>query len=461
MPPEGVFSPPFSSLDLYEGETYTVPNPGEIDEFDSHPAYLFHDACWQLLLSRVSSRQGLSPQDIATADVASVLFQLLQCLHQERYRGFLVRHDYGGVSRFRGPFGHDRFSYERHLKSANWGFALADPNLDLPEETSAYLFRNLPVCAREPVQPAAEKDCYDCYAGHSSSGYNDPFGRLPLEIIDLLLTKLRTVDLCCFRLASRVVARHTPGESCLSQSFWESRFSLDMEMGFFFAAQPPPFPRKEINWHVLYMRLGQALADDSKPNLRNRKRIWTCLSHIEASMTPFFNDANCEWPPQTETPGLQLPWDGHRPGLVIRTHSLFTSVDYPEQKLLLPPLPWPSSLCLTVSFILFNCQRYISGLRLSYIQSNGSHLVLEKAGVLIPETAEHLYLEPDAIPHAIKVYCVSDGIIGLEFFQNECVGNSSGILLGYSSVEQGGVSNAKLYPTAPAVFRGLFLSFDV
>lgn len=173
---------------------------------------------------------------------------------------------------------------------------------------------------------------------------------------------------------------------------------------------------------------------------------------------PFFNDVNRGWPPETESTGPQLPPNGYRAGLLIRSHAART---YTHQELLLPPLPWPSPLRLSVSFILFNCQRYVSGFCLSYSTgSNGSRSVLEKAGVLIPETEEHLDLGQDSIPHAITIYSTMDGIIGLEFFRDEHVANKS-ILLGYSSVKLGDVATAKLYPRTPSMFKGLSLAFDV
>lgn len=86
-----------------------------LDEHDLPPTpdlttYLFHDACWQLLPSRLGVRRGHG-----SSRVIKLLFQTLCCLPKASHGALLTRHTYYGAARYRRSFGCVRTGYERSL----------------------------------------------------------------------------------------------------------------------------------------------------------------------------------------------------------------------------------------------------------------------------------------------------------------------------------------------------------
>lgn len=85
-----------------------------------------------------------------------------------------------------------------------------------------------------------------------------------------MLSLLPSTSVQGLRLASRHVASKTDPAS-LPQSFWQSRFSADFEMGFAW----PVDASANQNWREAYLLLKEAFNDTSgSAHARNRCRIW-------------------------------------------------------------------------------------------------------------------------------------------------------------------------------------------
>ncbi|KAI1815551.1 hypothetical protein GGS20DRAFT_542913 [Poronia punctata] len=105
----------------------------------------------------------------------------------------------------------------------------------------------------------------------TSTNVSDPFSRLPVELIEMILTFVATEDILPFRLSSRAVATVS-----LSQGFFRSRFWPDHEFGMLFDAfLLKPADRAGIDWKALYLLSRTRRTKDlATLKERNRLRIW-------------------------------------------------------------------------------------------------------------------------------------------------------------------------------------------
>ncbi|KAK5631268.1 hypothetical protein RRF57_006982 [Xylaria bambusicola] len=189
---------------------------------------------------------------------------------------------------------------------------------------------------------------------------NDCFGKLPIEIMDLILQVIPSIDVLSLKLGSHVIA-NTP----LSDRFWHSRFTHGREFDYVFEFSQ--YSKYRGQWKRIFLSTRRL---QHQPSLVNRKRIWgltTALHKIMTQMRPCHGSAIRSWfepeaPPdsrawitasRTLRPAQWLFSEGSR--------SLY------ERVLILPEILSAISFSVTDLFT----GRYISGLQIR--DTNGNH----------------------------------------------------------------------------------------
>lgn len=76
--------PPLNLRDFPEGASFFEELPCQSDDPHVEPIYIFHDACWQLLLARIAE------PEMSLAVVAQTLLYFLQCVPDIRWNKFLL-----------------------------------------------------------------------------------------------------------------------------------------------------------------------------------------------------------------------------------------------------------------------------------------------------------------------------------------------------------------------------------
>lgn len=442
-----VFDPSVSYTDDFDSLELHI-----LRRTDDPTIYVFHDACWQLLLSRLIGREAGDAKSRAL-HVAKLLFHLLRCLPKDRHGALRIENDYGGAAKFLWHYAYTRGGYERSL-SEDWRFLLASPGCDTTGEANASLAKLAEAwklthdyATTDRGHPAVRGNYRDCG--------KDPFGRLPPEMLDLLFVELASTDLCSLRLASKAVANLSSPDH-LSQSFWESRFTDGFEMESFFTCRPHHAHRREIDWQALYSVVKKCLAEGPlRAGLRNRKRIWTCLSYFTSSLEVFLGGANPPLPlavTESSSTRSSLP-EELLLGSIARSHALH---EYTAHHILFPTSSRNTQARLSASFIWLNRRRYICGLRLRSNQGDSVEALPHEAGIVIPEAEEQHDFPLDDVT-GINVYTAVDGIVGLEFY---CRGERK-MALGHCSVLHGEVAVAELSLRKYGSLRGLMITFDV
>ncbi|EFE41480.1 hypothetical protein TRV_03785 [Trichophyton verrucosum HKI 0517] len=155
------------------------------------------------------------------------------------------------------------------------------------------------------------------------SGYAEPncLTSLTLELLELIIVQLPTVDALALSQASKGLARIIP--SNLGQSFWRSRFQPDLELGYAFEANKT---NCLLDWKWLYFKFRDLTRFE--PGLKNRKRIWKLIR------SPISELAALGWSGDTSLRPLnieknQLRWTEGR-GVIHPMES--ECPDYPDMK---------------------------------------------------------------------------------------------------------------------------------
>lgn len=352
----------------------------------------------------------------------------------------MVNHEYGGAGRFWGTT--ITGSYDNAL-SDGWTFLLADPAHDTapPEVPVPEPLFHSPI-ASTPVDGSPTEDAFHC---------------LPPEIIDRILVQLRSRDVCELRRASRVVASvSTPND--LSQGFWRSRFTPDMEMGGIYALQPRHHRGTITDWREVYTSIRRSQKDGTvEPALRNKMRIWKCLGFICDSLEHILGRDRSwqDWTPQIHSPELEERWMGP----FVRSHS---SHIFSNEELLLPvSTPIHSPQRISISTILLNGRRYVCGLRVSNRLGSDVGATISEVGMNLPATEGHFDVDSGEFLEGLLLYTAMDGIVGIEF-HFRMTGSSTltprrfGLCHGPNTF-----AVASLEPPKASVARGIAFGFDV
>ncbi|RJE26648.1 hypothetical protein PHISCL_01062 [Aspergillus sclerotialis] len=232
----------------------------------SFPGFGFHEACWTLLKSMYQ------PTDI---DI-----RLLNNIYRSfPIQGGLINwgHDYGG-----------RMHYSRDFNSLIPGEVPMLNRLYIHELLSEEEDLNQVFYFYSPSEiPGLTQILHESFASTSSIcreqreafeiplHIQDPFTRLPVEILEMILMELPSKDVLHLKLASCVFSN-----ILLPQSFFASRFNLGFEFRQILEAQK--YHDKIHNWKILYVKVKEL---SKTHNFRNRMQIWWLILQLQDLLT--------------------------------------------------------------------------------------------------------------------------------------------------------------------------------
>ncbi|KAJ0425254.1 hypothetical protein BJY00DRAFT_204588 [Aspergillus carlsbadensis] len=378
--------------------------------------FTFHASCWDILLERVP--EGRSN----VARFSTVFFQALFCTSWGRYRYIRPGHDFGGASQFQKPVGNT----VRNITDQGFEYLLAQPSRfrDLSE-----ILSSLPQAPRCSPERSAKRTKLRPLSG------SDILSRLPIEVLFLILSLLPSVDIQQLRLASRYIASITDPGSLL-QSFWCSRYCADFEMGF---AAPTQVVGNQ-NWRDAYFALRQVLRDASNAlseRARNRKRIWK-LTGINSALLAQF------------TPGICLRGDlctqstrlGHGGGAIsdsslggsMISGQIFEGCDgllrsgswRLHDRAIVLPLDDCTIQRIRVSTVLFNSQRFISGLQFRLVDTSTQVVTDLSLGYISPDTSHPIEIPLSTRISGLKLAICSRGVPALRILSEGAENCGSG-----------------------------------
>ena len=307
---------------------------------------------------------------------------------------------------------------------------------------------------------------------------NEIYARMPAEIIWRVLRFLPSKDVCNARLASRWIASiSTP--KLLPQEFWSSRFSPDREFAHIMAHRKLASADDRKLWREYYWKCIQFTKkpnDEDDPDdvqklrsVQNRRRIYRCVEEFAISAEQIIRaDAS------TNIHLLEAPFrqplgrfnkDGQRLAcpIVGRENIHMERFRYGVRPIMEQSisLSLPLTRCimiLGVSFLSFNCQQFIVGMR-TYWRDNFSKVqVIESVGLIIPSTEQTIELAlVDSITR-IDIVTSFLGIHGLAFHVQDPTTVAVKVV-GTTSCLHNFYGKATITPRSP--MSGLLLRFDV
>ncbi|KAF4501066.1 hypothetical protein FAGAP_2728 [Fusarium agapanthi] len=373
-------------------------NPGHGETWSRHPllsvlsderAFAFHEICWQLFLQKVSltNHHPAEPRRIA-----QLLFQLLYCLPYDHFSIPCHSHGFGGALNL--------CRKEPEDLPRPWRFLMADPSIFSLGSTN-------PAPRNNSLLPQATTD---------SQVHDDIFAKPSPEMVHLIITMLDSTDLCNLRLSSKFVSKLTSPDH-LPQNFWESRFSVDREMGFFL-----PLSDFRIDWRSLYFNLRHSLLDKTETgHMRNRRRIWLCLDALAQTLIPLLDQhiclqdlrsvqldvasECCESKQSVHTPALNKDCRDVPMGARL----------FGYQYIIFRPQNVGPYSRISVSSIRFDGVYYISGIRISESNDMDTFEEFSRAGYIIPQDEVHMPLHPNDCLTGMRVAASASGIVGLGF----------------------------------------------
>ncbi|VUC35030.1 unnamed protein product [Clonostachys rosea] len=293
--------------------------------------FAFHAACWDLLA------------EIVHMDI-SILFGI--CFSMPIVNNAIQwGHLYLGAASFR--------SY------STWCFGFMPQELTSHPKSS--LFRS------DPMNIPDLQYLMQCAAGFELPAYpwssvqatNDLFDRLPVEILQSILTSLCSRDVASLRSASRVVARLN-----LPEPFWASRFQAGYEYAHIFETSLGR-PR---SWKALYMFM--RILQRQSPALQNRARVWSLGLRIK-ELYDQLERVPCQGislASKFEPDGIRddREWFAASDGLLDNSSDKWYHLQEGCRGLRIREiqLPAPSELFhLVVSFTVVNKREFVSGLQ--------------------------------------------------------------------------------------------------
>lgn len=390
-------------------------------------AFAFHNACWELLLDQLAAEP---------AHVVQPLFDLLYCLPSNPFSVTVQAHDYGGAATIWG-------THTDLPLPLDWRFLHADPAaLDYASSPSSCIG-----LAADSIRIV-----------RSDASSRDWFARLPPELIHLIATVAASPDLCSLRLSSPAVANLT-SPTDLPQSFWKSRFTIEPEMRF--ALSVAATLDHGNDWQGLFFHVKSRLQDTSlSGHLRNRARIWQSLRHITDCIVPLLDQGLSRqlgtWEESLKTKGYSLGHvvRGHeRTDQDMAGHRLFgttCALFDPEDESGAPTL-------IAISFLTFDCTKYMCGLRLLH-HDGARETELSRAGLVLVYSKTALTIVRGCLS-GIRVATAVSGVVGIAFcFQGE---TETTLEAGIVHQLPQGVGVATLRPRRGHRFLGIAIGFDV
>ncbi|KAI0023831.1 hypothetical protein F4780DRAFT_727980 [Xylariomycetidae sp. FL0641] len=335
-----------ASLIAVHGVTPPGPEIPDSEKFVYSWGFVFHDACWQLLV------QASAPDEVDIGALWRILLSVPYACDLPNWG-----HNFGGLylGTSRDESRGDHFvllGRHSHLVIPS---TFANP-LDVPE--LAGLLRKLRIDGDSDGKKYGRKASQIAM----TSGVNncpDPFAKLPFELRELLLAYVRSSDVVSLRLASRSMASMP-----LSQQFFRSRFWPGRELeavfdGFLLS----PDERMGLDWEALYREMKTRLKYNQVClGERNRLRIWKqtvkpLAKAIDSlrNTSPLCGETDHEWAPD----GGDHPEDyeveafNHLKRKILRSEVELPDVPVKE---------------VHVSLLDFFGARYVTGLRFSFAE---------------------------------------------------------------------------------------------
>lgn len=226
----------------------------------------FHCSCWELLNARRETQD-------AARDDPQALFDVLRSFPRPRLIEF--GHNYGGVAGYDindDPFGILDPSHqpspilpgeERRLVYYRTDTALLEMQMHNPMQVTEIcsVFKNEKFNSRPVSKTQRVEDRHN----DDTIRYNDPFQKLPVELLQSIVCELSSPAVVSLKRSSRVF-QHLP----LSDTFWRSRFFSGREFEHVFEAFEH-FRNLKGQWKTIYQNLRNM---SKSPGLVNRRRIW-------------------------------------------------------------------------------------------------------------------------------------------------------------------------------------------
>jgi hypothetical protein len=407
--------------------------------------FAFHDACWRILLLRLVEL----PSNPLATNVIRHLFDILHSPPSDRNAAGYPAYDFGGASQF----------WEKPYSLPTvWDFLLAEPETPclVLSQHSELQIPGLPVADPEHIFPYQPRDIFRC---------------LSQELVTSIANCLPSSDLGIARLSSRAVATATAPQD-LPQAFWRSRFSKDMEMAFLVTATLNSVPAGHgVDWRALYHQVKAELMNTSSTgSLRNRKRIWKCLDHLTDCLIPFLTQKLALTRPEALKRELSLL--GYSLGNLVRGHARIDEVEdeYTDgvgSRLLgldhipLNPLASDgSTLFLRISFITFNCSRYVCGLRALRQDEAGRMVESARVGLSIASSEVTWQISSEDRVNGIQVATTVTGVIGLACIVGEGREEHTLVAGAVHNLPRG-AGMATLRPRLGRQIEGVAIGFDV
>ncbi|PWY71256.1 hypothetical protein BO83DRAFT_417870 [Aspergillus eucalypticola CBS 122712] len=395
-PGDEIVAPPCAEESFTHSSASLQTHVPFFDRGTGHWTFPFHAICWKILLERVPE---------ATSDIfrtCTTLHGLLYCTVWDRFSFPRPGHDFGDAVQSQKPVGNP----VRNMLDKGYTHLLADPSRQAALKDFPFLDSDCDPYPR--VMRQRDKD------NHHYGG--DAFSNLPLEVIYMVLTYLRSAGLNNLRLASRSISSVTQPQS-LPQNFWKSRFSPSFEMGYALPIESGSF----LNWRDIYFKIKRAVGHSQcSDGLKNRHRIWKIVSLNADLIGQLITEVSfshimksCDSSPDNRSTVRQKSTrfittqetTNHRGLLESGCRKLYNS------KLLLP-ITQGSIRSIETLITAFNSQTYISGFRFTLANDIG-----EKATRCLGYTSCHMRplanLDPCESIAGFGVAISAGGIVGV------------------------------------------------
>lgn len=411
--------------------------------------FAFHAECWEILRERTSC--GFS----RTNCLATLFFNFLYCTTWNTRSCLEPGHDFGGAAKFQKP---SRNPFRDMINEGYTYFTVKPSKFDSVNDV------------RDCLGPLAQvvRDPNTVVSSRKMSAF-DPFSKLPIEVVHLLLTWLPSHDIQHLRLSSRSIAyRSHPG--LLSQFFWRSRFSLDFEMGFV----RPTHIDGYHDWRVLYFSVKHELQlPQGSARLHNRKRIWNIidfnaplfdlhlsgiqLQGIPASWDNFFRVDDQESSPEAPKQGRVITTE-----LIIDDSKI---LHVGSREISVRCLPHP--LCkqyvraIGISTVLFNSRVFVSAIRLLTENRIDNGHVSHPLGYVIPSTESFVWIKPQESFIGLELATRPNGISAVRAVSMGSSGKSYSMWIGNVESSEANIAFGMLCMDNEITSFKLVGSFDV
>ncbi|KAI1828438.1 hypothetical protein F4861DRAFT_461 [Xylaria intraflava] len=222
---------------------------GSSDQYRTVWGFALHCSCWELL--KASSTGDIHVQSLFDLCRSFPITMGLALDFGHTYGGLYLRRRPGIYLPFRGD--EMELNFKKHdTDNAIFQCHTADP-LDTSFLTGII----------QDQEPSRESLASPTVVRETVTGY-DPFGKLPVEVLQYILPCLSSLDVLNLKLSSRVIA-NTP----LHDRFWHSRFCRGGEFDYMF--EFAPYSKHRGQWEQAFLFVWRLRRH---PSLMNRKRIW-------------------------------------------------------------------------------------------------------------------------------------------------------------------------------------------